>query len=388
MALNLNLAEKIGMHAIDLHPHHNTGKLIPVERIKELNRKANERYPGLIVIGPETDDDAGVINIPLYQGKKANEILKLESHCSPAAIDCYGAIVTMLSGCIRDIVAMGGEPLAVMDFFGVLSLNTKLLVGPCALKGDGKTCCCAEDAEDRCKEMTGDERLKIMFEAFCDACEALTLGVVAGGISTSIRGPVPAAVGAVVGREITAEPLTKGAKNVGDKIILVGLTGNDGTDTMHRAFPDDFPFIPAKPLFAEERTSMDGMLEAHKVDKANACADLGAAGIFAAICESVRKGGLGALVNLALVPLTEDGKNNTPMDTLLRETQGRYTLQVSPENVDEVLKAIRSVGATATVIGEITNGKEAIFMFKDDTVATIPNNPSAEMLEELERMVS
>jgi phosphoribosylformylglycinamidine synthase len=226
----------------------------------------------------------------------------------------------------------------------------------------------------------------MMFEGFFDACETLDLAIAAGGLSTSIKGIVPGVVGAIIGRQITAEPLTKPAKKIGDKIILVGLTGNDGNDTSFRASGETILFRPAIPRPKEEKISKDGMIEAHKVDKANACSDLGAAGIFAAICESVRKGKLGASVDLALVPLYDDSKDITPMEILFNETQCRFVLQVSPENVDEVTAALESEGAVATIIGEIVDGDKVVFSYGDEVIATIPNEPSAEMIAELEAM--
>jgi phosphoribosylformylglycinamidine synthase len=113
------------------------------------------------------------------------------------------------------------------------------------------------------------------------------------------------------------------------------------------------------------------------------CSDLGAAGIEAAVSESARFGGLGAWVDLALVPLTEKGANNTPTETLANETQARYLIHVEEQNVEAVLEEIRSQGVPATVIGEITDSNEVVFMYGNETVATLPNNLTDEMLAEL-----
>ena len=57
--------------------------------------------------------------------------------------------------------------------------------------------------------------------------------------------------------------------------------------------------------------------------------------------------------------------------------------QVSPENTVEVMEAIQSKGATATVIGEITADDQEIFRYNDRIIATIPNKPSKEVLKSL-----
>ena len=224
-----------------------------------------------------------------------------------------------------------------------------------------------------------------MIKGVRDTCKALDVPIMGGGITTSIQGVVPLIAVAAVGVLITKEPLTKPAKNVGDKIILIGKTSNDGNDTAFRAgFADEMR--PAKALFHEERTTMDAMLAAFAVDKINACSDLGAAGIGAAICESARYGGLGAKVDLSLVPLTIEGTSNSPEATLINETQARFVMQVNPTDVVEILEAARSVGCIATVIGEITSDDEAVFTFDGNHVATIPNHPSAKMMAELHEM--
>jgi phosphoribosylformylglycinamidine synthase subunit PurL len=107
---------------------------------------------------------------------------------------------------------------------------------------------------------------------------------------------------------------------------------------------------PALALFKEERVTMEAALAAIKTGKINACSDLGAAGIGAAVSESVRFGGLGARVDLTPVPVRREGL--TPEEILICETQARMLFQVAPEDVAEVMEAVESQGAKAAVIGE------------------------------------
>jgi len=371
----VNQIEKALIHAPFIHPHHNTDKTIDFGKFAVLNEKVNQKHPGLVLVQPADNDDAGVFEIP---GTGVRMVFKTESHCSPCVVEPYGSAVTCLTGAARDVVAMGAEPLVATDFVGTLPPETDIIVGPCGFIGDGKTCVCGT-----CKPMTSMDRIQMMLDGFHDGCETLGIGVVAGGFSTSFKHDiVPALVGSVVGKLITDEPLLKPAKNVGDNLILIGKTSNDGNDTAFRAGFAEVMY-PAEPLFEEERTSMDGALAAFRTGRINACSDLGAAGIGAAVCESARYGGLGAKVDLALVPLKEKALDNQPEATLINETQARYLLHVNPANVEEVLDAIRATGATATVIGEITGAAEVVFTYGDEIVATIPNKPSAEMLAEL-----
>jgi len=362
------------MHGLFVHLHHNIDKALDFSKFKKLNERINQMLPGLMVIGPDANDDAGVVKIP---GTDTSIVLKLESHCSPCVTTPYDSAATGVGGAVRDVMAMGGKPLAVLDFIGTRPLETEVLVGPCGLKGDGKTCICG-----KCKTMTSAERVNLMVDGVHDMCETLGVGIVGGGFSTSFSDIVPALVASVVGVLVTDKPLTKPAKNAGDKLILIGETGNDGNDTAFRAgFADEMR--PAEALFKEERISQEGTLAAFATGKINACSDLGAAGIGAAVCESARYGNLGAKVDLSIVPLKAGATDNTPEATLINETQARFLLQVNPKDVDKVLAAIYSKKAKATVIGEITNDDKAVFVYKGKTIASIPNRPSEKVLTEL-----
>lgn len=365
----MNKIEKVLMHALFVHLHHNIDKAFDFGKFKELNDKVCETWPGLVLVGPDANDDAGVIEIP---GTDIKIVLKLESHCSPCVATPYDSAATGAGGAMRDVVAMGGRPLSILDFIGTQPLENKVLVGPCGFDG---VCTCGN-----CVEMTSQERTNSMLEGVLDMCDTMGVSVAGGGFSTSFSDIVPAVVVAVVGKLVTDQPLTKPAKNVGDKLILIGVTGNDGNDTLYRAgFVDQIR--PATALFAEERTTMESTLAAFETGKINACSDFGAAGIGAAVCESARYGGLGARIDLSVVPTNVS--DITPEEVLVCETQARMLVQVNPADVDEVLAAARSKGALATVIGEITEGSEVVFSYGDDVVATIPNKPSDEVLAEV-----
>ncbi|GAI47959.1 unnamed protein product, partial [marine sediment metagenome] len=155
---------------------------------------------------------------------------------------------------------------------------------------------------------------------------------------------------------------------------------NDGNDTLFRAGLAE-QMRPAEALFDEERVTMEASLAAFQTGRIKASSDLGAAGIGAAVCESARYGGFGAEVSLSEVPLKVKGM--TPEEILICETQARMAFQVSPENTVEVMEAIQSKGATATVIGEITADDQEIFRYNDRIIATIPNKPSKEVLKSL-----
>jgi len=73
----------------------------------------------------------------------------------------------------------------------------------------------------------------------------------------------------------------------------------------------------------------------------------------------------------------------TPQEILICETQARYVVQVSPEDVEEVVAAIRAKTEHVAVIGDVTSGEEEIFEYDAEVVAAVPNRPSEEVLRSL-----
>ncbi len=357
------------MHALFVHLHHNIDKAIDFSVFRQLNEKVARTWPDLMLIGPDANDDAAVFKMP---GDDGLMVAKMESHCSPCVPRPYDGAATGAGGAMRDVVAMGGRPLFLLDFIGTRPLDQEVLVGPCGFSGE---CTCG-----KCVKMTSGDRVNLLVKGIRDMCEAMDVFVVGGGLSTSFSDIVPGVVVAVIGRLITKQPLTKPAKRAGDKLVIVGTTGNDGNDTLYRAGLVD-EMRPAQALFREERTTMEAALAVMKTQVVHACSDLGAAGIGAAVSESVRFGRLGAWVDLSRAPASVEGL--TPEELLICETQARMLFQVSPEDVSVVLEAARSKGALAEIIGEIREGNEAVFVYGDKEVARIPNKPEPEMLKQL-----
>lgn len=362
--------EKALMHGLFVHLHHNIDKVIDFRSFQELNRQVGKVWPGVLEIGPEKNDDAAVFQIP---GMEGLVVAKMESHCSPCVPRPYDAAATGAGGAMRDVVAMGARPIFLLDFIGTRPLEQEVIVGPCGFSGH---CDCG-----KCKVMTSQERLNIMVKGLRDMCEVMEVFIVGGGFSTSFTDIVPAVVVTVIGKLITEKPLTKPAKKAGDQIIIIGVTGNDGNDTLYRAGLVK-EMRPAVALFKEEKIAQEAALAAFGTGKVRACSDLGAAGIGAAVCESARYGGLGARVDLSRVPVSMMGI--TPQEILICETQARYLIQIPEESVDEVLKAVRSKTDNVSVIGEVTSGDKGIFKYNGEVIAEIPNKPSKAILKALQ----
>ena len=364
----MNRVEKALVHALFVHLHHNIDQAIDFEAFQRLNNEISETWPDSLLIGPDANDDAAVIKVP---GEDTMVVAKQESHCSPCVPRPYDGAATGAGGAIRDVVAMGAAPLFILDYIGTRPLEDEVIVGPCGFQGK---CTCGN-----CQTMTSQDRLNLMLNGIKEMCKTMQVFIAGGGFSTSFSDIVPAVVVSVFGKLITEKPLTKPAKQASNKLIIIGETGSDGNDTLYRAGVVS-ELRPAKALFQEEKATMDASLKAFKTGKIQSCSDLGAAGVGAAVCESARFGGFGAYVNLDEVPVKE---NLSAEEILICETQARMMLQVKPEDVDEVLSAANTGNTQAKVIGEITNDDHAVFQYEGHNIATIPNNPSPEMMQEL-----
>ena len=365
----MNKVEKALIHALFVHLHHNADKAIDFALFKQLNQKVEKIWPGALLVGPDANDDAAVFRIP---DTDCFITAKMESHCSPCVPRPYDSAATGAGGAMRDVVAMGARPIFLLDFIGTRPLDEEVIIGPCGFKGE---CTCGN-----CEIVSSQERINRMLKGIADMCETMGVFVVGGGFSTSFSDIVPATVVSIIGKQLTEKPLTKPAKSPGDKIIIIGETGKDGNDTLYRA--GLVPVMePAVACFAEEKTTMEAALAAFATGKIKACSDLGAGGIGAAVCESARFGGLGAKVELDKVPVRTT--DISAEEIFICESQARMLLQVEPQDLEEVLEAIRSKNGIPAVIGEITEQDYNIFTYQGAVVATIPNKPSPAQLQEL-----
>ncbi|MCK4464150.1 MAG: hypothetical protein KAU83_00425, partial [Bacteroidales bacterium] len=120
------------MHGLFVHLHHNIDKVIDFKGFQELNRQVDKVWPGTLTIGPEENDDAAVFQVP---GMKGFVVAKMESHCSPCVPRPYDAAATGAGGAMRDVVAMGGRPVFLLDFIGTRPLEQEVIVGPCGFSG-------------------------------------------------------------------------------------------------------------------------------------------------------------------------------------------------------------------------------------------------------------
>ncbi|MBY4127751.1 phosphoribosylformylglycinamidine synthase subunit PurL [Rhodococcus fascians] len=305
------------------------------------------RKPMLAGIG----ENAGVVDV----GDGWAVTFKVESHNHPSYVEPYQGAATGVGGIVRDIMAMGARPIAVMD---------QLRFG-------------AADAPDTRRVLSG-----------------IVAGV--GGYGNSLG--LPNIGGETVfDASYAGNPLLNAlcagvmrvedmhlafASGLGNKIILFGArTGLDGIGGVSVLASETFdgdetgggrkklPAVQVGDPFTE-KVLIEACLELYSNKLVVGIQDLGGAGLSCATSELASAGSGGMHIELEKVPMRATGM--TPAEVLSSESQERMCAVVTPENVDAFMAVCAKWDVLATVIGEVTDGEHLQITWHGDTVVDVP----------------
>ena len=298
-----------------------------------------------ILQGP--GENAGAIDV----GDGIAIAFKIESHNHPSAVEPFEGAATGVGGIVRDIIAMGARPIALLDSlrFGELTSQRSRYLFRRAVAGIGHYGNCIG-----VPTVGGEVGFDDCYEDSC-LVNAMCVGVVPhDGI------------------------LRAAAKGVGNRLILFGnKTGRDGIGGASVLASAEFshdedkrPSVQVSDPFTE-RKLMDCCADLAERGLFVALQDLGAAGLTSAASEMASKGGLGLRIDLDLVPLREDVM--APAEILVSESQERMLAEVTPDNLDAVIAICRDrFDLDATDIGEVTDGDRLVATFGGEVVVDIP----------------
>jgi len=270
--------------------------------------------------------------------------LRIESHNHPSAVEPYGGAATGIGGILRDVLAVGAKPVALTDplFFGPLDLPRDRL--PAGVKSP----------------------------------RYLAEGVIAGIRDYGNRVGVPTVSGGIyfdpsyivnplvnvgcVGFLPRARLLPNRARAAGDRLVLAGgLTGRDGIggvafaskELTDRSETESRGAVQlGNPIMKEPL--IHACLEAFDRGLVRGLKDLGGGGVASASGELVHAGGFGSRIDLARVPLREEGLR--PWEVWISESQERMILDVRPRDLEPLLGIFRRFDVPATDIGEVVSG--------------------------------
>jgi phosphoribosylformylglycinamidine synthase len=274
-------------------------------------------------------ENAGVVQV----SDRLAVTFKVESHNHPSFVEPYQGAATGVGGIVRDILAMGARPIAVMDplRFGAADHEDTRRVLPGVVAGIG--------GYGNCLGLPN-----IGGEVVFDECyqgnplvNALCVGVL----------PVD-------------RMQSKGAAGPGNVVVLLGAkTGRDGIGGVSVLASAAFdptgeanrPSVQVGDPFVE-KLLIEACLELFDARLVVGVQDLGGAGLTCALSEMSAAAGTGMAVNLDLVPLREPSMD--PHEVLASESQERMLVVVTPDNLAVVLSICARWGVTATGIGEVT----------------------------------
>ncbi len=309
------------------------------------------RRPLLVGIG----ENAGVVDV----GDGWAVTFKVESHNHPSYVEPYQGAATGVGGIVRDILAMGARPVAVMDplRFGPLDADDTHRVLPGIVAGVG--------GYGNCLGLPN-----IGGEAVFDA--------------SYLGNPLVNALCVGVLRHDQLQ--VSAASGVGNQVVLYGArTGGDGiggvsvlaSETFDESGPAKRPSVQVGDPFME-KLLIECTLELFAEDLVVGIQDLGGAGLSCSTSEMASAGTGGMHVHLDRVPLRDS--TLSPEEILMSESQERMQAIVEPAKVGRFMEICDRWGVEATVIGEVTapspdeqhRGGRLVVDWHGETVVDVP----------------
>jgi len=284
-----------------------------------------------VLAGPGSH--AGVVSV----GEGWAVAFKIESHNHPSAVEPYQGAATGVGGILRDVIAQGARPCALLDFlcFGdPLSRDTRRIARGVVegIAGYGNAI--------GVPNLGGRTHFDAAYEGN-PLVNALAAGLIRPDEQRHARatgeGNVLVLVGAATGRD--------GVLGAAFASEALGDSASHSVRRSHIQIGDPF----------SGKRLLEAVLGFGAAQGLLAAQDLGACGIACASFEMVALGGMGVDVNLSAVPLREPGLS--PLEIFLSETQERFALIVRPEDLPATLRHFEQLGLCAAEIGRLNTSR-------------------------------
>jgi phosphoribosylformylglycinamidine synthase subunit PurL len=290
-------------------------------------------------------ENAGAVTI----GEGWAAVFKIESHNHPSAIEPFQGAATGVGGIIRDVIAMGARPVALLDSlrFGPLPASSHHFEGVVAGIGGYGNCMGIPTVGG---------------EVYFDECYA--------------QNPL---VNAMCVGLVRVERLMRArAEGKGNSILLVGAdTGRDGIHgasfaslELDETSSERRPAVQVGNPFLE-KCLLEACMDLQQTTAVLAIQDLGAAGLTSSVAECAgRVAGAGARIDVSKVPRRELAM--TPYEVMLSESQERMLVVVERGREAEVERIFSIWDLTTAVIGEVTDDGHLTVFDNWDEVARLP----------------
>jgi len=285
-------------------------------------------------------ENAGVLDL----GDGVAVAFKVESHNHPSAVEPFQGAATGVGGILRDILAMGARPVALLDGlrFGEPDWHFSRAVGGIGHYGN-----CVGVAT------VGGE--SVFDEAYRDNClvNAMCVGLLP--VERLMRAKATGA-----GQSVVLYGATTGRDGIGGASVLASQELDEGAAEKRPSVQIGDPFTGKKLIEASVQLVTAGLAESLQ--------DCGAAGIASSLAEMATD--LGIDVHLDRVPQREEGM--APWEVMISESQERMVAIVRPQMLGAVEAVLDRWELNHAVIGEVTSSGELRAFWHGELVGAIP----------------
>lgn len=277
---------------------------------------------------------------------------KAESHNHPSAVEPFQGAATGIGGIIRDVLALGARPVALLNSLKFGKIN----------EGDKSN------------------HTKNLFDGVVKGISAYgnSIGVptVAGEVGFDTCYTTSPLVNVMAVGFMNAKDIKVSAAPVNQHVVIVGShTGRDGihgasfaSKELSENSKEDRPSVQVGDPFIK-KILIEATLEILKLDETLACQDCGAAGLLSSTSEMAYKGTCGMELYLDKVHLRE--KNMQPWEIMLSESQERMIFVATKEGVQKILDIAKKYEISAREIGKTIPQQEYRLFWYGEQVANV-----------------
>jgi phosphoribosylformylglycinamidine synthase II len=285
-------------------------------------------------------ENAGVLDL----GGGQAVAFKVESHNHPSAVEPFQGAATGVGGILRDIIAMGARPVALLDGlrFGQPDWHFDRAVAGVGHYGN-------------CVGVPNVGGEVVFDRAYGDNCLVNAMCV---GLLPTERVLKAKATGA--GNALVLFGATTGRDGIGGASVLASQELGEGAEDKRPSVQVGDPFTGKKLIEVSQELVERGLVVALQ--------DCGAAGLASSLSEMAR-GDAGVDVHLDRVPLRE--ADMEPWEVMISESQERMVAVVRPELVAEVEEVCERWELHVSTIGEVTTTGRLRALWQDEVVGDI-----------------
>lgn len=324
-------------------------QIVAAEWSEHCSYKSSKKYISTLpLLANRSRFDAGLIKL----GNGLVLTVRIESHNHPSAIEPYGGAATGVGGVVRDILAAGTRPIAIMNGLHFGEIN------------------------GRDKKVNQHTRwlLRNVVRGISDYGNCIGVPTIGGELEFDQSLNNYCLVDVVCVGLGKANEVIANFADADDLLLLVG--GSTGKDGIHGAafastglvhenrsavqIPD--PFL--------KKLLIEAILEAAGNRYIKVMKDLGGGGLACCLSETSHNLGKGFDVDLSCVRLREKGMS--PSEILISESQERMLLIVGKKDREQLEKIFAKYEIGYSIIGKVLHEPNIKIRYKSEVIANIP----------------